>query len=179
MIYNFILLFILCISSSIHANEVELAEADEEAVGEGLRYADPDNNDTEHSIVDDSRSADEDKKVTLSPIDDEYTPYIMSRFVGTFIGFGLGHLMQGRWLTTGWIYTIADLASLPVISDPWPLYGTDDHYRKGLAAYLLVKAVEIYDVWSYDDSKKTVAVKPVSFFHEHNRHYGFALSTTF
>ena len=178
MINYIFLLFILCISFNVTAKEQTTAEIDEEAVSEGPKYADPDNHDTEHSIVDDSPSADENKRVELTDFNDQATPYIMSRFIGTFIGFGLGHLMQGRWLKTGWIYTIGDLATLPVLSDPWPLYGNDEHYSKGVAAYLLIKAAEIYDVWSYDESTK-VAVKPVSFFHKNDRHYGFALSTIF
>lgn len=177
MIYYFFLLFILLSPSIIYADSQNIDDNEKANIEEpGSDYTDPENHDTEHSIIDDSPIEED---VELGQYWDEATPFIMSRFVGTFIGFGLGHLIQGRWLQTGWMYTIAGIVTLPVISDPWPLYGRDEHYKKGLSAYLVVKALEIYDVWSFDESNSKVAIKPVSFFHQDKRHYGFALSSMF
>ena len=180
MSYKFILFIVLCVSPKLSlADEIyDYANADL-ALDSAKSGEDSDsfNSGSDRSIIDDSPS--NEKNPELSDHREDGTPFIMSRFVGTFIGFGLGHLMQGRWLRTGWIYTIADLATLPVISDPWPLYGRDEHYKKGLGAYLLIKTIEIYDVWSFKEATTTTTVKPVSFFHNKNRHYGFALSKSF
>ncbi|MFK7824649.1 MAG: hypothetical protein AB8G05_10850 [Oligoflexales bacterium] len=182
MNYKFILLFIFCITPKLYASDQENDYAEAEIVLQASAetgYPDNFNNDSERSIIDDSPSETSQKNPKLEEFQDNATSHIMSRFVGTFIGFGLGHLMQGRWLSGGWIYTIADLATLPVISDPWPFYGRDENYKKGLGAYLLIKTIQIFDVWSFEETPTKIGLKPVSFFHENSRHYGFALSTTF
>ena len=80
---------------------------------------------------------------------DEDTDLIMSRFGGTFIGFGLGHFFQDRWLERGWLFTVSHLLLLPIKTSVWPLYGQDENFNTGLSLYLLSKAIEIYDIWSW------------------------------
>lgn len=42
--------------------------------------------------------------------------YIVGGIIGTYpIGFGLGHVVQGRWQTSGWRFTAGELASVGVI----------------------------------------------------------------
>ena len=43
--------------------------------------------------------------------------YIAGGFLGTFVGFGVGHAVQGRWWSEGkgWIYTLTQLPIFPAI----------------------------------------------------------------
>ena len=42
--------------------------------------------------------------------------YLTGGFIGTFVGFGLGHAVQGRWWSAGkgWVYTLTQLPLIPI-----------------------------------------------------------------
>lgn len=40
--------------------------------------------------------------------------YIGGGVTGTFVGFGLGHAIQGRWMSKGWLFTVNDLVVMPL-----------------------------------------------------------------
>jgi len=83
--------------------------------------------------------------------------YFVGAGIGTGIGFGIGHAVQGRWKSTGWIFSALEgvsyaavlAATAESISDSLdggdgktPAYGDI-----GLAVFLGVHIWEIYDVW--------------------------------
>lgn len=41
--------------------------------------------------------------------------YVTGGVIGTVPGFGLGHLVQQRWLERGWIFTAGELGSLTLV----------------------------------------------------------------
>lgn len=41
--------------------------------------------------------------------------YVTGGIVGTIPGFGLGHVVQERWLERGWIFTVGEVGSLALI----------------------------------------------------------------
>lgn len=99
----------------------------------------------------------------------EITParYVVGGILGTYpLGFGIGQAIQGRYLDTGWIFTVGEAASILVmisgIRDCW----RDSYYEScndggaivaGAIGFLGFKVWEIIDLW---------AVPP-----EHNRRY--------
>lgn len=107
------------------------------------------------------------------------TKFIMSRFTGTFVGFGTGHALQGRWLSHGWIFTLGDLLTWPVITLVWPLYGRGKNYRAGAALWFLIHGIEVWDLWSYTGDDPDLIIKPVSLFNDDKNHYGLSLSWNF
>lgn len=107
------------------------------------------------------------------------TKFIMSRFTGTFVGFGTGHAIQGRWLSHGWIFTLGDLLTWPVITLVWPLYGRGKNYRAGAALWFLIHGIEVWDLWSYTGDDPEVMVKPISVLIDDKKHYGLSLSWNF
>ena len=46
------------------------------------------------------------------------TRYVTGGLLGTTLGFGSGHVLQGRWLDGGWPYTVSQLLSVYIISAP-------------------------------------------------------------
>jgi hypothetical protein len=47
------------------------------------------------------------------PVND--TSYAVGGVVGTFVGFGIGHAVQGRYGEKGWIFTVGELGSIALI----------------------------------------------------------------
>ncbi len=41
--------------------------------------------------------------------------YVGGGLLGTVVGYGIGHAVQGRWSDKGWIFTVGELASVSVI----------------------------------------------------------------
>ena len=79
--------------------------------------------------------------------------YVGGGVVGTFVGFGLGHLVQGRWLERGWIFSVAE-PPLMVLGAA-ALFANSAHTGKsepnGLAifgaAFVGMRIWEAVDVW--------------------------------
>ncbi len=86
-----------------------------------------------------------------NPIPVSKQRYLWGGVLGTVVGFGAGHAVQGRWLREGWKYSAwqAGVASLFA-------YSLFDEYfpDTGLWALLLVgsKIAEISDVWDQNPS---------------------------
>ena len=38
--------------------------------------------------------------------------YVAGGIVGTAVGFGIGHAISGEWTSTGWIFTVGEVAAL-------------------------------------------------------------------
>jgi hypothetical protein len=94
--------------------------------------------------------------------------YIAGGIVGTVVGFGIGHGIQGRWSDGGWIFTVGDTAALGtyiaglviIVSDTnvdgsGPFVFTDGAPGHGVAlavigaiAYLGIHIWEIVDIWT-------------------------------
>jgi len=173
---------------SEHNSEKKSPEPEEAGVQPEMPE-DPEISDySDEDVVIDDSEPDSESEPTGIPDDPEggltETRYIMSRFTGTFIGFGLGHLIQGRWLNTGWIYTIGNLLTYPVVTWIWPLYGRGKNYRAGVASWAVVHGIEVWDVWSHDtpdlsDTDDSASIRPLSFWGADNRYYGLLLSWKF
>lgn len=82
--------------------------------------------------------------------------YVLGGIVGTYpIGMGLGHVIQGRYRSRGWIFTVGELSSsfIIVVSAFSCLHGCLDSSGPGLvrniglASYLSLRIWEAVDVW--------------------------------
>lgn len=80
--------------------------------------------------------------------------YVLGGIIGTYPGFGIGHAIQGRWGTKGWIFTAGETASLFVIVAGASSMDFYDENSKGLATVSLGALAfagfhiwEIIDVW--------------------------------
>ena len=99
--------------------------------------------------------------------------YIAGAVVGSVLGFGSGHLIQQRYLKTGWIFTIGQLASFFVFSigitavpvgllETTLTLGTstkiinrsDNWINAGAIGLILFKAWEIVDIIRLPSSHK-------------------------
>ena len=58
-------------------------------------------------------SAEERQLLRRGEISDE--AHIGGGLVGTFFGFGLGHLVQGRFLDKGWIFMVGEAAAVTIV----------------------------------------------------------------
>jgi hypothetical protein len=79
--------------------------------------------------------------------------------VGTFVGFGIGHAVQGRYIDRGWIFTLGELASMGALvagvssclQDSISSRGSrscdDTFIIGGLVGLLGFRIWEIVDVW--------------------------------
>lgn len=95
------------------------------------------------------------------------TKYIVGGILGTYpLGFGLGHVIQGRWSEQGWIFTAGEGASLAVLlvgavgCAGRGISGSDDCtdgqallVGAGLIGYLGFRIWEIVDVWAAPPSQ--------------------------
>lgn len=96
--------------------------------------------------------------------------YVLGGIVGTYPGLGVGHAVQGRWGTKGWIFTAGETTSLLValggLISMDSLYDSDGLaiYGLGVLAYSGFHIWEIIDVWhggykqrkEYDYLKKKI-----------------------
>ena len=82
--------------------------------------------------------------------------------LGTFIGFGSGHLVQQRWGEKGWIFTVGESISYAfflagVIDCMAHAYGPDGQADRcndgyifgGIIAFAALRIWEAVDVWAY------------------------------
>ena len=66
--------------------------------------------------------------------------YLSGAVVGSFVPFGIGHAIQGRYKEIGWVFTLSELASVAVIAGglTWATIATSRHYAatKGPSMYI-------------------------------------------
>ena len=105
--------------------------------------------------------------------------YIGGGVVSLFVGYGIGHAIQGRYMERGWIFTAAELGVLSVFigslvyslkdlkSGDTIEYVTDimDHAAKPLSlisllAFVGVRIWEVVDVWNLPSDYKIVKESP-------------------
>ena len=83
--------------------------------------------------------------------------------LGTLFGFGIGQAVQGRYLDTGWIFTVGEVGSLGLMvagasdstigcATSYSYYSTctsrvDSKLALGLVAFVVVRIWELIDVW--------------------------------
>lgn len=81
------------------------------------------------------------------------TQYVSSSIAGSFIGFGLGHKMQNRWLKSGWKFSLMTGILFARYTLPWLscVFGHEECNRNELKNFvLLMSAVKIWesiDLW--------------------------------
>lgn len=96
--------------------------------------------------------------------------YVGGGVVGTFIGFGLGHVLQGRWLERGWIFTVAEppLAVLGAAALLSNSAHTGKSGNNGLAifgaAFVGMRIWEAVDLWYTPYANSQRARRPASEF---------------
>lgn len=90
-----------------------------------------------HSFADDLLGNDQQRISTES--------YFVGGFLGTFPGFGLGHVAQGQWQQRGWIITTAEFAGLALMLNG--LSRDNSSFGTGAALYFGFRLYEVLDVW--------------------------------
>jgi hypothetical protein len=82
--------------------------------------------------------------------------YVTGGILGIFPGFGLGHVVQGRYREKGYLYTLAPVAAFGAIviteASFCGLNGgnstcVDNISTIGIATFVGLKIWEVYDVW--------------------------------
>ena len=102
--------------------------------------------------------SDEDKKIIeQGPISDGR--YYGGAALGTYIGFGVGHAIQGRYQDKGWIFTAGQVGSLFVAATGITkcLFDSDTYKEDnscsntqlqiGVWGLIIFKGWEIFDLW--------------------------------
>ena len=110
--------------------------------------------------------------------------YLWGGALGTTVGFGLGHAVQGRWWSRGrgWAYTLTQLPIVPAIyslmaqescekrahakererkheGESWGCPNSIGEETTGflIAMFVVSKAIELFNVWDIDYSQHRVA----------------------
>ena len=86
--------------------------------------------------------------------------YVLGGVVGSYIGLGLGHAIQGRYSSRGWIYTVGEVTSAGlIVVGIFPCgLGSDSSassassascltFTIGMAGYIAFRAWEAVDLW--------------------------------
>lgn len=83
--------------------------------------------------------------------------YVLGGVVGTYVGLGLGHAIQGRYSSRGWIYTVGEVTSTGLIvvgifpcglgSDSSDSSASCLTFTIGMAGYIAFRAWEAVDLW--------------------------------
>lgn len=80
--------------------------------------------------------------------------HIIGGALGTFVGLGLGHAVQGRWDDKGWIFTVGEIASFSLILIALGDCGFESNCEDeaqtawfGLIALVGFRIWETFDVW--------------------------------
>ena len=105
----------------------------------------------------------DDEKTTLSNGELGTGRYITGGVVSTALGFGVGHAIQGRWTSKGWIYTTGEALSVTAltigmancmgevlgraIGGQQPLGCSSSMLTVGYFGYMGFKIWEIVDSW--------------------------------
>ena len=85
--------------------------------------------------------------------------YIIGGAVGTIFGLGVGHAIQGRWMSTGWIHTLLQ-AGVGIGLGIATAQGKGDQMSVvallAITLFAIDRIWEIVDVWWLPSSWKTV-----------------------
>ena len=80
------------------------------------------------------------------------TRYVAGGLVGMTLGFGSGHLIQGRWLRSGWPYTVSQALSAYVIDAPCKSCKETGAFSVaplfGIMLLLASKILETVSIWA-------------------------------
>ena len=86
------------------------------------------------------------------------TRYAIAGVFGIYPGFGLGHVVQGRWLSRGWIFTLGEGLGIVALSFGGIKCGinaafgsdcNDNLLWGGILSFYGFKIWEIIDVWKW------------------------------
>ena len=97
--------------------------------------------------------------------------YIGGGVASMFLGFGIGHAVQGRWLEGGWVHTALQSGTLVVFMGVLWFTGLQLHFGEvdsrsitatvGLGLVLSgLKIWELIDVWMLPDSIRVISSSP-------------------
>lgn len=77
--------------------------------------------------------------------------YVSGGLVGTVIGFGTGHILQGRYFERGYVFTLGELASVYVFAANLCIFtcthAQDMWAGAALASFVVFKFWEIGNLW--------------------------------
>ena len=96
----------------------------------------------------------------VSLLDISKQDYVLGGLLGTFIGFGSGHALQGRWQDNGKGYTFMQLAA---VASTWIgiLYDYGPAFFVGVPIFVIFRLAEIASVWGPSTSHyRVVATQP-------------------
>lgn len=92
----------------------------------------------------------------------DQSKYALGGLMGTWVGFGVGHGVQGRWSDIGWVFTVGETAAFSALIAGMVVCLNDEDLEcgPGAEALLIGGAVtmvgmrlwEIIDVWTGADS---------------------------
>ena len=105
------------------------------------------------------------QRVDSNLIDIREENYLVAGVLGTFIGFGIGHAVQGRWQHKGKYYTYTQLAGfgLALLGGRYCSGGSRRYgegichnpewmYMLDIPLFLISRIVEMFSVWGPDAS---------------------------
>jgi len=121
------------------------------------------------------------------------TEHVAGGAVATFLGWGVGHAIQGRWGSKGWMFTLGEGVSFAALvvgiescHDSWDFEhdcsGSDSVALLGFFSYLGFRVWEAVDAWvgpsahnnRYYDLRNLTEPRRVSFFAVPTRQGGLA-----
>ena len=80
-----------------------------------------------------------------------YGKYQAGGFVGTFAGFGIGHMVAGRWTSLGWIFTFSEAALMGTIiyrASKYQVGKVDGTLALSEVGFIGMRVWEIIDIWA-------------------------------
>ncbi len=141
------------------------------------------------SQVDNSQASDaKDEQLSYSKTDVPTGKYITGGVLGSVIGFGLGHGIQGRYSQMGWLFTATEAAGLAMFTAGCSSYrdrdldGDKECKDSGLAAAGLVVMIGFH-VWEAVDlwvrARPVDTSEPVAFLLPNPKSPGIGLAWRF
>ena len=122
--------------------------------------------------------------------------YIGGGVASIFLGAGIGHAIQGRWMEKGWIFTVGGLVTGIGYVASSTLFAVKSYETKTLdkgtggvalaflLAHLGLRVWELIDVWMLPSNYTVVKespfqIKPLAFYDQENLNLGLSLNYTF
>ena len=72
--------------------------------------------------------------------------YIGSGLLGTFVGFGTGHMLQDRWDEIGWVFTVGEAAGFGILLASWILPAGSLANALTIAGWVTFSGFRIWDI---------------------------------
>ena len=130
----------------------------------------------EHTVINDVRGLNHASRfpsstsMAYNPIEIGRGNYILGGVLGTSLGFGVGHGVQGRWMRDfGWIFTLSQLLSASLYVYEVNNYNSciadnssgkcKNNYTTWALTFLIAKGIEAISAWSPDGAKYIIAKK--------------------